>query len=71
MRTNSEMLRAMTDEELAHVLIGLSDLDERIGFCQELEECTRLLDTDEGIPAEKCERCMLNWLQKPLEEKYG
>ena len=61
------MIRAMSDEELARIMVGLSDLDARIGFCQELEECKSLLDTDEGIPESKCEACMINWLRKPAE----
>ena len=65
--TNSEYIRSMTDEELARIMVQLSDLDCRINFCQELPECNALLDTDDGIPAEKCEKCMIQWLKKPME----
>lgn len=67
--TNADHIRAMSDEELAHIMVGLSDLDERIGFCAELPECKDLLDTEQGIPASKCENCMLNWLRQPAEVK--
>lgn len=67
--TNADHIRAMSDEELAHIMVGLSDLDERIGFCVELPECKDLLDTEQGIPASKCENCMLNWLRQSAEVK--
>lgn len=65
--TNGERIRAMTDEELAGIMVGLSDLDLRIDFCQNKSECEELLNTDDGIPIEKCAGCMLAWLQKPAE----
>lgn len=68
-KTNADRIRAMSDEKLAHIMVGLSDLDERIGFCAELPECKDLLDTEQGIPASKCVNCMLNWLRKPAEVK--
>lgn len=67
--TNADHIRAMSDEELAHIMVGLSDLDERIGFCADLPECKDLLDTEQGIPASKCENCMLNWLRQSAEVK--
>lgn len=67
--TNADHIRAMSDEELAHIMVGLSDLDERIGFCADLPECKDLLDTEQGIPASKCENCMLNWLRQLAEVK--
>lgn len=65
--TNADWIRAMSDEELANVMIQLADLDCRIGFCKELPECEALLDTEDGIPLSKCERCLCDWLQRPAE----
>lgn len=66
-QTNSDKIRAMSDEQLALIMVQLSDLDSRIPFCMDLPECQKLLDTDDGIPIEKCAGCMLAWLQKPAE----
>ena len=63
--TNADRIRAMSDEELAqriHMFVGLED---RIPYCQNLPECDALLDTEEGIPEEKCVGCLLKWLQQP------
>lgn len=65
--TNADRIRAMSDEQLANIMIQLADLDSRIGYCQELPKCEVLLDTEEGIPASMCEQCMLQWLQKSAE----
>lgn len=65
--TNADRIRAMSDEELAHIMIQFTDLDSRIGYCAELPECHALLDTEDGIPASKCEQCLINWLQQPAE----
>ena len=63
--TNADRIRAMSDEELAKRLLTI---DGPGVFCKTLPECEELLDTDEGIPEEKCLRCMLAWLQQPVEE---
>ena len=65
---NCDKIRSMSDEQLALIMVQISDLDSRIPFCMELPECQKLLDTDDGIPIEKCAGCMLKWLQKPAEE---
>jgi hypothetical protein len=69
--TNADRIRAMTDEELAAIMIQCSDLDERVGFCKNLYKCELLLDTDDGIPASMCEKCMLEWLKEPAEVDNG
>ena len=61
--TNADRIRAMTDEELAKLLYEIDGL----GYCKNLPECGELLDTDTGIPEEKCIGCMLNWLRQPAE----
>lgn len=67
--TNADRIRAMSDEELANYLLQFGDLEDRIKFCQNLPECDALLNTEEGIPEEKCVGCLLKWLRKPVEEK--
>ena len=69
--SNADRIRAMSDEQLAKIMVQLVDLDVRIPYCQELPECGALLETDDGIPAEKCEQCMLAWLRKPAEVDDG
>ena len=69
--TNADRIRGMTDEELAAIMIQLSDLDERVGFCKNLPKCESLLDTDDGIPASMCEECMRAWLKQPAEVGDG
>lgn len=69
--SNGDRIRAMTDEELAMIMVQLTDLDARIPFCQELPECEALLDTEDGIPAEKCAVCMRKWLKQPAEVDNG
>lgn len=63
-RTKADHIRSMTDEELAKLLYEIDGL----GYCKNLPECGELLDTDTGIPEEKCIGCMLNWLRQPAEE---
>lgn len=53
--TNADRIRAMSDEELASLIMGIPDYP-----------------CDEKIPAgecdEKCEKCILEWLQQPAED---
>ena len=67
-QTNADRIRAMSDEELANNLMQFSDLDCRIGFCKNRPECDVLLDTEEGIPEERCVGCLLEWLQQLAED---
>lgn len=69
MRNNGYWLRGMTDEELAGFLARFADADDHIHYCRELPECLRALDTDEPIPLERCQRCLLEWLRK--EHEHG
>lgn len=62
--TNADCIRSMSDEELAKLLYNCDDL----GYCKNLPECSDLLDTEEGIPEEKCIGCILHWLRQPAEE---
>ena len=66
--TNADRIRSMTDEELANHLYLFHGLEERIKFCQNLPECEALLNTEDGLPEEKCVGCLLAWLKQPAEE---
>lgn len=67
--TNADRIRAMGDEQLANAMIQMTDLDCQIGFCKELAECEALLETEDGIPTSKCEKCLLDWLRKSATEE--
>ena len=65
-KTNADHIRAMGDEELAALLFSRLNVDaEQIPFCKGGAECETLLETEAGIPDEKCQACMLRWLQEP------
>lgn len=64
---NADKIRSMSDEELAENLYWFCDLEERIGYCKNMPECEKLLETECGIPEKKCIGCLLEWLQQPAE----
>ena len=61
--TNADRLRAMTDEELAKTLYNGLD----VKYCTNDPVCGELLDTEDGIPEEKCIGCALRWLRQPVK----
>lgn len=61
--TKADLIRSMSDEDLAAYFADHYD-----AFCQNKPECGALLDTDEGIPEEKCVACALEWLRSPAKE---
>ncbi len=67
-QTNADRIRAVSDEELADLMMGLVDLDDQINYCQNLPECDELLETEDGIPEHKCRDCLLKWLRQPAKE---
>lgn len=62
-QTNGDRLRSRSDEELAKLLYGMEDT-----YCQNLPECGEMLDSDEGIPEEKCLGCIVKWLRDRAED---
>lgn len=64
--TNEDLIRAMTAEELAAIICA-EFTAEKIPFCQNKEECMKILESD-TIPEEMCRACALNWLQQPAKE---
>lgn len=67
--TNADLIRTMSDEQLAVWLYCFADLECKIPFCKNLAECDKLLDTEDGIPEEKCNGCLLEWLKQPVEKE--
>lgn len=64
-KTNADRIRAMSDEELATLLMTEHDYALCIPFCTNKPEC----DLDlEDIPEERCMGCMIEWLQQPAKE---
>lgn len=66
-KTNADCIRAMCDEHLANYLMQFTDIDCRIGFCQNKPKCEALLDTEDGVPLSMCEKCLLEWLRQPAK----
>ena len=63
--TNADHIRSMTDEELAKHLYR--SFDDK--YCSNAPECAELLETNEGIPDEMCQACLLKWLKQPYKEE--
>lgn len=61
-RTNADRIRAMNDLELADFMNKEHD------YCKNWPKCMELLDHNELIPDSWCKKCLLAWLQKPVEE---
>lgn len=62
-QTNGDRLRSLDNAQLAEIL--MNDLGNL--FCKNKPECSRRLDTDEGIPDEWCLACASKWLESPAE----
>lgn len=60
--TNADRIRAMNDEQLADFMNKEQD------YCKNWPKCMELLDHNELIPDNWCKKCLLAWLQKPVEE---
>ena len=56
-QTNADSIRAMSDEELAKILVD--------GFCCNL---CKYKDTNRWDCPEECEKCCVEWLKQPAEE---
>lgn len=67
--TNGDRIRAMSDEELADLLNGAGELDERIHFCQNLYVCENYMAVQHTAPAHRCKECLVKWLQQPAKEE--
>lgn len=66
--TNADMIRSLTDEQLADAMLQFPDVCEQIGFCKNDILCNDTLDRGETIEPEMCKRCLMNWLKKEVKE---
>ena len=66
--TNSDRIRAMSDEKLAKAINLLAEGESVIQYCRHLPECDEDLERDTVIPLDRCEKCVLHWLQQPVKE---
>lgn len=66
--TNSDRVRAMSDEKLAKAINLLAEGESAIQYCRSLPECDEDLERDTVIPLDRCEKCVLHWLQQPVKE---
>lgn len=67
-RSNADRIRAMSDEELAKAINLLVDGESAIQYCRSLPECDEDLERDTVISLDRCEKCVLHWLQQPVKE---
>lgn len=66
--TNADRIRSMNDAELAKAIHLLVEGESMIQYCRSLPECDEDLEQDTVIPLERCEKCVLHWLQQPVKE---
>lgn len=66
--TNADRIRSMNDAELAKAINLLVEGEPMIQYCRSLPECDEDLEQDTVIPLERCEKCVLHWLQQPVKE---
>ena len=65
--SKGDLIRRMDDPELARYLYGLVNKDFDFEFCKNRPECEELVDTDGGVPEEKCLACLVEYLKMPAE----
>lgn len=65
--TNSDRIRAMSDEDLATMLNRFAEGEDAPHYCRNLPECDADMEADNLIPLERCQACLLRWLQQPAE----
>lgn len=65
--SNADRIRAMSDEELSTMLNRLADGEDAPRYCRNLPECDADMEADSLIPLERCQACLLHWLQQPAE----
>lgn len=65
--SNADRFRAMSDEELATMLNRFAEGESAPRYCRNLPECDADMEADRLIPLERCQECLLYWLQQPAE----
>ena len=67
--TFADQIRAMNDQEICDAIFQIIyAADPANWFCKGKKECGELMDADKEIPDEMCKKCLLEQLQKPVEE---
>ena len=66
--SRADLVRRMSDEELARKITRLMEGELVLPYCRELSACDDDLERDQLIPLERCEACVLHWLQQPAKE---
>lgn len=61
--TRIENFRSMSVEELADEILKRGEISTVIDFCQNFGDCC------ETIAEEECRKCLINWLNAPVEQK--
>ena len=64
---NADRIRAISDEELATMLNRFAEGEDAPRYCRNLPECDADMEADSLIPLERCQACLLHWLQQPAE----
>ena len=65
--TNAERIRAMSDEELAELLIS-ADFCEGCEYCDKVGIRRYYEAHPDGVLADGCKQAARKWLQQPAEE---
>ena len=62
--TRIESIRSMSVEELADEILKRGEISTVIDFCQNFGDCC------ETISEEECRKCLINWLNAPVDNTY-
>lgn len=65
--TNAQKIRAMSDEELAELLIS-ADFCEGCEYCDKVGICRYFEAHPDGVLADGCRQATRKWLQQPAKE---
>lgn len=68
-QTNADRVRAMSDEELADVIINVWRAEVERGYDIATNWCNSDCCSSEDCAPEKHKACILRWLQKPAEPR--
>lgn len=66
-KTNADRIRAMSDEEMAELLIS-ADFCEGCEYCDKVGICRYYEAHPDGVLADGCKQAARKWLQQPAEE---
>ncbi len=64
--TNLDKIRQMPVEKVAKIICD-DLIGESLRYCQNKQECNDMLNGDEEIPDEWCQKCAKQWLEREVE----